>query len=588
MRAQQAVRGAVGHQFDKAARVARGQRSRHMFQGEKGHRHLVSLFLCLSLGQPHCGHLGVGKYHLGQDAQVQALVITLQRVLRRDSSAGRGHVHQFGPRGHIAGRVNARVARLHVGIHHNESLVVQFDAGLLQPHVLGVRRPARGHEDLFRAKLATFAAHFSHYDFHSSFLANGNGLHTRVNGYPLLAQVVGQRAANLRLMVGENARTALQNGHLRAQARKSLAQFQGHRAAANDDQGARLLLQGHSRGTRENLHLVNPLQGEDTRPRARGDHYPPGPIDLIVHHHGAIGLKSRPPPHKGDVIAVRGQHAYVLALPQLPHQTVLLPDHITPANAFGPGEDAGKGMVAGLVVGLRGAHEGLGGHTANVHAGAPDSARFDDGHLVSQFRAAYGRGHARAPGANDQQVIITGLLSVYRPDLDGLVFAHASLIPRLSHGPGEGVGGDGWIGNDLRATRAPARHSHIHNAGDALQRAGDVHRTRITGHALNVQYNVYLRHEDLSFPYRCVSARREKERHSSPSRRRRCREGDECQLFFFCGRCTPKADTVSFQAPSVYDRLYLVLCNWPRPYPPGGDVDEYNPCAEFCPNRLLG
>src|SRR5258708_23206157 len=68
-------------------------------------------------------------------------------------------------------------------------------------------------------------------------------LRSRHNPQAFLLEDLGESRSDFRLVAGENRSSARDEGHLRAKARKHLAQLAGDVAAAQDEQRAALLAQ---------------------------------------------------------------------------------------------------------------------------------------------------------------------------------------------------------------------------------------------------------------------------------------------------------------------------------------------------------
>lgn len=211
-------------------------------------------------------------------------------------------------------------------------------------------------------------------------------------------------------MLGQKAGAALQEGDARAQAGKDLSQLQRHGTAADDQQGARLLRQGHGGGAGEHFHRLDAFQRQDVRARSGGQHDVLGAVEALAYGDAAFSLQPCPAAQQSNAV-VSGQHVEVLLLAQALDEGLLLGDELGPVDAFLARVHAGKAVVAGLVVDQGGAHESLGGHAAAVDAGAADGAGFDNGHPRSQLGAADGGRHSPTAGANDQQVVVVHWLS---------------------------------------------------------------------------------------------------------------------------------------------------------------------------------
>src|SRR5207245_6860237 len=98
------------------------------------------------------------------------------------------------------------------------------------------------------------------------------------------------------------------------------------------------------------------------------------------------------------------QHVPVLRLPQLGHERILFGAHRQPVGVPISRGDPPKSVMDPAVLGLGGADERLGRHTADVRARPTERAAFDHGDAGAQVRGFNGSGEPRGATSHDQQV----------------------------------------------------------------------------------------------------------------------------------------------------------------------------------------
>ena len=88
---------------------------------------------------------------------------------------------------------------------------------------------------------------------------------------PVLFQVGQQSSACLRFFQGQESRSGLDDGHLRAEPGKALGQLDADRTAAEDDEPRRQLARHRGLAVGPVIDLVQTLDGRDRRGAAVGD-----------------------------------------------------------------------------------------------------------------------------------------------------------------------------------------------------------------------------------------------------------------------------------------------------------------------------
>jgi hypothetical protein len=173
----------------------------------------------------------------------------------------------------IGGGVHSLGRGLEVLVHGDEALLIELHAGRVEANVLGVERPSRANEHLFRLDLLRLATHL-HVERHAA-LPDLGPLHRGRRQHLDLAllEAAGDCCGRLGVLQGQDLRQDLDQRDLGAEGVQDIGELAANRAGAHD--GHRLgrclqeerLVGGDHRGSVElETDLWNALHA-----RARGD-----------------------------------------------------------------------------------------------------------------------------------------------------------------------------------------------------------------------------------------------------------------------------------------------------------------------------
>ena len=223
----------------------------------------------------------------------------------------------------------------------------------------------------------------------------------------------------------------------------------------------------------------------------------------------------RASPEQGDS-GVRGEDVGVLGLPEFSNERVFLLDRRRPVERRRARRNSLK--AAPRIVIVRGHFdEILGWNAADIHTGAAQRAALDDRHLASHSHGLDRGGDAGATRADDEHVIVGGVLGGLLHRLAGGLPLHGC-FPQcrsedLGRGRGPRRGGLACVRRQKRSLVSGALHRlneriHLDRAGDVdvggpcpvvhtrrrysihtLECVRDMARTVEAGHPLDLQFN---------------------------------------------------------------------------------------------------
>ncbi len=241
---------------------------------------------------------------------------------------------------------------------------------------------------------------------------------------PLVGEGLGEQRGGLRLVGRDQSRSVLDNGHPHAEAREDLRHLAADRSAADDDQGARELLELHGVAVGPVRRVREPVDGRDGGTGAGVEHdAAPGRVGVggavrLLDAHATDAVEAGDPvvdgragvakPVDGDRVVPAGRGLLVDA-----------------TRHDGPRRDDGGlardlGGPAYLGHGVRAAHHHLGRDAPVVGTLTTDQVPVDDHDLDARLRRAAAEGFTARTRADHDQVDLT--------------LAHGSSIPETSSG----------------------------------------------------------------------------------------------------------------------------------------------------------
>ena len=102
---------------------------------------VISLLLCLLLGHPHGGDLGVAEHGVGHGRVVDGGLLPAHEVAPRDLGLVVGDVLEHVLPDGVAEGPDPRLRRLQVLVHHDVASMIQFHAGHLRLQKVSVGSP---------------------------------------------------------------------------------------------------------------------------------------------------------------------------------------------------------------------------------------------------------------------------------------------------------------------------------------------------------------------------------------------------------------------------------------------------------------
>ena len=211
------------------------------------------------------GDLGVGKGDAWHGAVIGSRVLTLQAP-GHDLTVVVGEVGEPADAGDIAGTVDpvARLERLRIDLQPSPFRLGQPDR---LPRLEVGSAAGRHEQPVARHRRARLEVQHDIRPllFHRHRAVADQDLD------PVLFQVGQQSSACLGLLQGQESRSGLDDGHLRAEPGKALGQLDADRTAAEDDQPRRQLARDRGLAIGPVVDLVQTLDGRDRRGAAVGD-----------------------------------------------------------------------------------------------------------------------------------------------------------------------------------------------------------------------------------------------------------------------------------------------------------------------------
>ena len=303
----------------------------------------------------------------------------------------------------IAGDKDRRGAALQgLGVVDRGAMIVQLDAGGLEPQALQPRRSPGGHQHVIEVALA--ARRTGPGQPHTFALPPGIHLNVQVQGQVLL-QDLAQLGLDLQVLQRAQAIVLTEQGDGHTEAGHGLGQFQAHRAGADYGQGARQIGQFEDRliGQRPLAQGVEGFGYQGVG--AGGDDHAAGAdrltiaeLQAIRRHETRRRLLGHALGQLGETLLGGGDEMIALT----PH-----PRHDRRAiDADTAHRDAKGAGAADGVMGLPGDDEQLGGHTAHGGTGGASPAVVDQqGARALAPGGAFG-GKARGSGPDHGDIAV--------------------------------------------------------------------------------------------------------------------------------------------------------------------------------------
>ena len=378
--------------------------------------------LGIGLAQAHRADLGVGEGGGRNRAVVDAAGVA-QDVLHRHGALGGGGVGEHHLAGHIANGPQVRdrggagfAGGQHLqGVVHRDEAAVGRHAHRGQIQIFAHRHPAGGHQH--RVHLQRFhrlaGLHVHQLDLHRAAGLDRLGQHAGT-GVDVAAvdQVAGGDLGDVGIEGGHHPIEGLDHRDLTAQGRVDIGEFQADIAAAHDRDPTRQPLQVHRLIAGEHGAAIgfNPWWHE--RIGAGGDDHVAGavgalhPAAAFAHHHPLGPIEAALAPQDLGAGALHGLGE--VGADRF-HQLAGVIGDLLALEAHRRRVDAETGQVLGvgqLPHPAAGGQQGLGGHTAPVHAGAAHVPRFDNGDPQTMLSSMLGGIETAVAGPDHDQIEI--------------------------------------------------------------------------------------------------------------------------------------------------------------------------------------
>ena len=316
----------------------------------------------------------------------------------------------------VADRPDARGRGLEV-VGFDEAALVRGDPDVLQAQALGVGTPADGDQHVLGFQGLGRAASHRLDGQRDALLGGGRAgdLGAQLKLHALLGQRALEGLGGLGVHARRDAVEELDDGHLRTQAAPHRAQLQADDAGADDDQALGDLRQRQGAGGVDDALLV------DGHARQRGRLGAGGDDDVLGFQGGdrAVLGGDLDLARAGDLARALDPLDLVLleqeldALGQGGHRVGLLLHHLHEVQLGLHLDAEGGEFAAGGFVEFRGVQQRLGGHTADIEAGAAERrALLHHGDLQAQLARADAGVVAAGAAADDDDVVLSHCSSV--------------------------------------------------------------------------------------------------------------------------------------------------------------------------------
>lgn len=297
----------------------------------------------------------------------------------------------------VANRPHPLRARAALVVDHDVAPLVGADAGPVQPDGIGVRAPAHGQQHMAAddARLL-IAAGRADRDL-PALRRQRQALRPQLEAHALGFEDGADTVGHVPVLPRQQARRALDHRHFGAEAPHHLRELQADVAAPDDDKVLGHAVELHDRAVVQRGHAVDARQRRPQRAPAQVEddawrRQPPARhLERGRCHEARLAddhLRMVEPAHPGFDARARLLHDRVLAGLDAGH-----------VDLQAPGGEAELLAAPRQVHGTRAGHQRLGGHAADIDAGAAEVPPFDDGRaqaLLAATRCDRRPGLARA------------------------------------------------------------------------------------------------------------------------------------------------------------------------------------------------
>ncbi|KIR13072.1 hypothetical protein PFLU4_58270 [Pseudomonas fluorescens] len=306
-----------------------------------------------------------------------------------------------------------------VGEH---AALIRAQSDVLQPQSLRVRPTTDGDQHVIGVQGLCFAAR-RRFDLqlHAAGRGNGSGdLRTQLELDALFAQGSLQGLAGLAIYPRADAIEVFDHGHLGTQAPPDRTQFEADDAGADHHQMSGHLTQGQGAGGVEDTLVIDGHAWQGRGFRAGGDDDVLGAefgLGAIVACNGHLARPVDVAPAFDPVDLVLAKQK-LDALGQAGHAFVLLLHHLRKVEGGADfNAQVGEFRSRGGFVQFRGMQQGLGGHAADVQAGAAQGgSAFDTGGFQAQLPGPNRRVIPAGSAAQNDHVVVAHRCSPAWPD----------------------------------------------------------------------------------------------------------------------------------------------------------------------------
>ncbi|CAM3386767.1 hypothetical protein SARU107417_07980 [Salinibacter ruber] len=410
--AEEPVCRRVDDRLHEAARLVDLQGAGHAGHRHLRHRHVEAPAACLLFGEAHAAELWVGEEGVSDEAVLGGAVPTVEPVVLEHAVVVVGDVREGGAAGHVPDCVDAVGGGGEPGVNLHIALLGGRHARRAWVQRVGVRAPARGHQELIARDAGRGVVPLQVRRDRAARLLDGRHARLVEETDPVLPQNIFKRPGHVGVLTAEDVLAPIDNRHLRPEPPEHLPELEPDVPAAEDEQVARHRAQLHDGGRGQEVYRIEPVDGRNGGTGAGVDHNAvrregagPAVIGVAVERnlHGvridepAVALNEVQGVFFFDAAsASRPKHADDVALALADRLQV--DTHVAGLHAVVPG-------AAGEVGHAGAGDHGLGGRAAPVDTRAPHVPPFEEGDVVAGFGDGAGEGPAALTGADDDEVV---------------------------------------------------------------------------------------------------------------------------------------------------------------------------------------
>ena len=199
------------------------------------------LGLRLVLGRAEARHLGMAEDAVGHEAPIDRAAAAEDRVLGRGRALPVGPVGQQRRPGDVAGREHVVERGALRGVGHDEAVLVDLDAGLLETQAPAHRRAPDAHQHESGGDRRAVGESEAHLVRQRHVDALDPGLQPALDAG--LAERLGQRRRRPAVLAGHELVEHLDDRHPRAELREDRSELAADRPAADDRQTGRQMVE---------------------------------------------------------------------------------------------------------------------------------------------------------------------------------------------------------------------------------------------------------------------------------------------------------------------------------------------------------